>query len=380
MPYAFVDLDLLRQNIAAMAARAGNKPIRVASKSVRCVRVLQEIFAGSPVYQGLMCFHAQEAQHLLDSGFDDLLFGYPIVHPDHLAIVARAVASGKRVMLMADLPEHLAAAQAVAAKHNVTLPVCMDLDCSSEFPGIYFGVRRSSIRTVLQAAAFGKLFDKHPNLRLQGVMGYEAQIAGLADATPGKAAFNAVVRYLKGRSIREVAARRAAVVDVLRKQGHDIILVNGGGTGSLESTRQEAVVTELTAGSGFYTSWLFDKYAAFRHRPAAAYAVEITRRPRPDLYTCAGGGYVASGATGPDKQPLPYLPVGGQLLDNEGAGEVQTPILYRGRERLAVGDPFFLRHAKAGELCERFNTLLLIEGGRVVDETPTYRGQGKCFI
>ena len=30
--------------------------------------------------------------------------------------------------------------------------------------------------------------------------------------------------------------------------------------------------------------------------------------------------------------------------------------------------------------CERFNSLYLIEGERVVDEVPTYRGEGKSFL
>src|SRR5690606_20376867 len=127
----------------------------------------------------------------------------------------------------------------------------------------------------------------------------------------------------------------------------------------------------VTVGSGFFSPTLFDHYAAFKHKPAAAFALEIVRIPKPGIYTCAGGGYVASGAAGKDKLPSPYLPEGAELLDQEGAGEVQTPISYDGAEALRVGDPIFMRHAKAGELCERFNTLVLIQDGRIVDEIPT---------
>jgi D-serine deaminase-like pyridoxal phosphate-dependent protein len=99
-----------------------------------------------------------------------------------------------------------------------------------------------------------------------------------------------------------------------------------------------------------------------------------------DLYTCLGGGYVASGSAGTEKLPRPYLPDGAALLPLEGAGEVQTPVRYRGPERLALGDPIFMRHSKAGELCEHFNTLLLVMAGRVVGEVPTYRGEGQVFL
>jgi D-serine deaminase-like pyridoxal phosphate-dependent protein len=48
--------------------------------------------------------------------------------------------------------------------------------------------------------------------------------------------------------------------------------------------------------------------------------------------------------------------------------------------KLNVGDPVIFRHAKAGELCERFSELLLIRGNTIEARVPTYRGQGCCFV
>jgi D-serine deaminase-like pyridoxal phosphate-dependent protein len=217
-----------------------------------------------------------------------------------------------------------------------------------------------------------------PSLRLDGVMGYEAQIAGVGDKGGGFK--GQLIRLLKRRSIPQLAERRKAIVDALKAKGAKLRFVNGGGTGSIESTIQEDCVTEVTTGSGFYAPGLFDHYRAFKHQPAAGYAIEIVRRPQPQIYTCLGGGYVASGEVGLRKQPVPYLPEGAQLIANEGAGEVQTPVVYSGPENLSIGDPIFMRHAKAGELCERFNSLYLISGGKIVDEVPTYRGEGKNFL
>ncbi|MBW2464541.1 MAG: hypothetical protein JRH11_23035 [Deltaproteobacteria bacterium] len=218
------------------------------------------------------------------------------------------------------------------------------------------------------------------SVRLVGVMGYEAQIAGLADAVPGKAPMMAVVRALKGRSVTELTARRGAVVDALRRGGAKLEFVNGGGTGSLESTSRDRSVTEVTAGSGFFSPALFDAYREFRHQPAVAFALPVTRRPAPGIVTCHGGGYIASGATGNDKQPQPYLPRGAELLPLEGAGEVQTPVKLPKGTTVAIGDPIFFRHAKAGELCERFATLALVHGDSMREQVPTYRGDGKTFL
>jgi D-serine deaminase-like pyridoxal phosphate-dependent protein len=89
------------------------------------------------------------------------------------------------------------------------------------------------------------------------------------------------------------------------------------------------------------------------------------------------GGYLASGAGGRDRLPVPHLPAGLRLDKLEGAGEVQTPLLGGPANRLAIGDRVYFRHAKAGELCERFDRLFLVTGGTIRDEVPTYRGEGK---
>jgi D-serine deaminase-like pyridoxal phosphate-dependent protein len=211
-------------------------------------------------------------------------------------------------------------------------------------------------------------------------MGYEAQIAGVGDNYPKSAPKNSLVRWLKQRAVREVAQRRAAIIDLIKSYNVPLRFVNGGGTGSLRTTREEAGVTEITVGSGFYSPALFDNYRDFRYRPAAGFAIEIVRQPSPTIYTCLGGGYVASGPIGADRHPKPYLPTEAHFAPLEGPGEVQTPIIYTGPTALALGDPIFLRHSKAGELCERFEHLLLVSQGKIVDKVTTYRGDGQCFL
>jgi D-serine deaminase-like pyridoxal phosphate-dependent protein len=380
MPFAFVDLDLLDENIRQIAERAQGKRVRLASKSLRCVAMLRRILAADACFQGIMCYMAREAAYLAAQGFDDLLIGYPCWHRDDIAEVARATQAGAHITLMVDSEAHVEQIEAVASEYGVRLPLCLDMDMSLDVPGLHFGVWRSPLRTVEQARPLIERIVKSDHVWLDGVMGYEAQIAGVGDAYPGQAAKNALVRQLKRRSAREVAARRAALVALIESYGVTLRFVNGGGTGSLATTRTEPVVTEITVGSGFYSPGLFDNYKDFRYLPAAGYAIEIVRQPMPTIYTCLGGGYTASGAASADKLPKPYLPQGARLLSLEGAGEVQTPIEYKGPLKLAPGDPVFMRHAKAGELCERFPRLLLVSDGTVVNEMPTYRGDGQCFI
>src|SRR5262249_5141874 len=103
------------------------------------------------------------------------------------------------------------------------------------------------------------------------------------------------------------------------------------------------------------------------------------RRPGPGFVTCQGGGFIASGAPGPDRLPRPYLPAGLRLTGMEGAGEVQTPLVVPEGVEVELGAPVIFRHAKAGELAQPFTTCLLVRGNRVEARVPTYRGAGHCF-
>jgi D-serine deaminase-like pyridoxal phosphate-dependent protein len=376
-PFALVDLDAMWSNAAEMLGRANGKPIRVASKSVRCRPLLDAILERDG-FHGLMTFTLREALWLHQHGFHDLLMAYPTADREALAELGRVDAGGAPI-LMVDSAEQLDLIESASGGGRVR--VCIELDVSFWALGgrIKVGAKRSPVRTPEQAAALARDIVARPRLELAGVMGYEAHIAGVGDRPLGKRLEGPAIRLIKSRSAREIAERRAAVVEAVRSVA-TIELVNGGGTGSLHTTSSEPAVTELTAGSGFYAPTLFDRYSSFSLTPAAMFALPVVRRPAPGVVTALGGGYHASGPAGRDRLPEPYLPRGLRLDPREGAGEVQTPLAGAAATRLRLGDRVYMRHAKAGELCERFDSLYLVRGGEIVDQVPTYRGEGRCFL
>ncbi len=185
MPFAYLDLDLLDQNIHAILAHAGGKRVRLASKSLRSVAIIRRILVADSTFQGIMCFTAQEAAYLASQGFNDLLTGYPIWHEEDIAVVARATAAGTTITLMIDSPEHVSQIEAVAQRHEVRLPVCLDIDMALRIPGLHFGAWRSAVRTAEQARPIIERILDSPHVWLDGLMGYEAQIAGVGDNVPG---------------------------------------------------------------------------------------------------------------------------------------------------------------------------------------------------
>ena len=379
-PLAFVDMDLLDENIHQIVNRSSTYPIRIASKSIRCTHILNYIFNADKQFQGIMSFSGAEAVFLSKKGFDDILIAYPVTDPDTVAEIGAEIKTGKYINLMVDKLDHIELINTVGKQNKVRIPISVDIDMSVDFPGLHFGVWRSSIRKPMNLKTLLEEIKKMEFIYLEGVMGYEAQIAGVVDKVKGKMLMNNVVRSLKKFSINKIASKRKKAVEMISDMGFNLKIVNGGGTGSLESTIKEDVITEVTVGSGFFNSHLFDNYSKFSHQPAAGFACAINRHPGKNIYTCAGGGYVASGSPESLKLPLPFLPTGAKLFKNEGAGEVQTPFTYKGNETLRIGDPVFFRHSKAGELCERFNSLNLIRDNRIDKVVPTYRGEGQCFL
>jgi D-serine deaminase-like pyridoxal phosphate-dependent protein len=382
-PFAFVDLGAMWANAEAMLARAAAKPVRVASKSIRCLALLEAILARDERFQGLMTYTLPETLWLAELGFENLLLAYPTADLgglEELALRSAANPEGAPIVTV-DCSRHLDMIESVLGKGAPPVRVCIDVDASWWWLGgrVKVGPKRSPVHTVEDAVALAREVERRPQIELDALMAYEGQIAGVGDQPQGQRRRAAAIRWMQRRSAAELAERRAAVVAAL-SEFVELEIVNGGGTGSLELTAAEEAVTEVAAGSGFYAPTLFDHYSRFSLTPAAGFALPVVRKPTPGTATALGGGYLASGAGDMARLPVPWLPAGLDLDPEEGAGEVQTPLLGETAAALDVGDRVYFRHAKAGELCERFDTLHLVEGDRIVDEVPTYRGEGHTFL
>ncbi len=371
-PFAVVDMAAYEANALDLVHRARGKPIRLSSKSIR-VRHLIERTLERPGFAGVLAYSLAEANWLADQGQTDIVVAYPSTDRAAWHALAADDARAEAVTVMVDSVEQLDFVSDVLGAGHRPIRVALDLDASLRVGRLHIGTRRSPLHTPEEAADAARSIGMRPGFRLVGVMTYEGQVAGVPDTSPA-------VRMMKRASMHDLATRRTALVDAVREHA-DLEFVNGGGTGSLHATTDDPTVTELAAGSGLFGPRLFDGYAAFTPQPAALFALPVTRRAAPDIVTLYAGGYIASGPAGRSRarQPQPAYPPGLKLLSTEGAGEVQTPVRGNTARWLRIGDRVWMRHAKAGEMCERFDAVHLIGAGGTLETVPTYRGEGRNF-
>lgn len=383
VPTAVIDRDAFDANLDALAERAHGLPIRVATKSLRTPAAIERALS-HPAYSGVLAYSLPEALTLHDRGVRDIVVGYPSVDRASLRRLLADPDARASITLMVDSVDHLHLLSEVAAMmprgtDAAAVRVCIDIDASYRLgearlgDRLHLGPRRSPLREPVDVVDLTRQILARPGLDLVGLMAYEGQIAGTANA--GRSLGRAAVRAMQAASASELARRRHRIVSAVRELT-DLEFVNGGGTGSLETSAADGSLTEVAAGSGLYSPGLFDGYTHFRHTPAAYFVTPVVRRPGPGWVTVSKGGFIASGVPGPDRLPTIAWPPGLSYSGLEGAGEVQTPLRGPGTERLRLGDLVWFRHAKAGEIAEHFDRFLVVAGGEITDEWTTCRGEG----
>src|SRR5438552_2775958 len=127
-PVTWVDAN------TALPRRPG-KPIRVASKSVRCRSLLRRALA-TPGWHAVMAYTLAEALWLAKDGIsDDILVAYPTADRAALRALAADEVLAGTVTLTVDSVEHLDLIDAVAGHKRPPVRVCLELDASWRLAG-----------------------------------------------------------------------------------------------------------------------------------------------------------------------------------------------------------------------------------------------------
>lgn len=376
-PFAWLDLDALDANITTLSLQTKEKRVRIATKSVRSVEVLRYLEEHVPYMCGYMTYSAAETDYLAQQGLNHFLIGYPVYETESVRNLCKWIKKGKDITFMIDALAQAGWLHQIAKEQEVKVNVCIDLNLSIKTPIVYFGTRRSSITTVDDASLLIDQLQAMSSLEIVGVMGYEAQLAGVQNQPKNKAK-GLMIQQLQQQTKEKVTKLRQQMVALVKQKVGDLQFVNGGGTGSLVFTANSKEVTEVTIGSGFYAPSIFDFHKSVKLESAAGFALRVTRKPTSDTIVCHGGGYIASGIS--EQREPTILSAGLTYYPTEGAGEVQTPLKVSTKEHYEIGDTVYFRHVKAGELCEHFKALHLVRSEKYKGAFNTYRGDGQCFL
>ena len=377
-PISVVDLDAFDANAADLVRRAGGKPIRVASKSLRVPALIERALA-TDGFSGVLGYTLAEALWLHEAGIsDDIVVAYPSVDAAALRRLTASPTAAAAITLMVDDPAHLDIVDANRDALDVPIRVAIDLDAGLRVGGQHIGPKRSPLFDTADVVGLARTVVERDGFRLVGVMTYEGQVAGVPDDVPDQRTKSLLVRRLKQASMAQLEVRRREISEALARVA-ELEFWNGGGSGSVEATAADAAVTEIAAGSGLLVPGIFDHYASFEPRPSAFFGLRVSRKPTPAMATVHGGGLIASGPTGADRSPIPWAPPGLHLSGLEGAGEVQTPLTGHPAALLAIGDVVWFRHAKSGELFEHVRDVHLVRGESVTEVVPSYRGCDRAY-
>jgi D-serine deaminase-like pyridoxal phosphate-dependent protein len=225
-PALILDLDILRRNIAAMAAWAKiHAKIRPHTKVHKCAEIARlQVEAGAI---GLTTATVWEAVAMARAGFDNILIANEVGGEEKLSLLA-AAARQTNLIVGVDHPDGAKALSAAAQRAGSQIGVLVDID---------IGLRRGGVRSDEDALRVAHTVSSLPGLVLRGAMGYEGWVVMEPD------------RQERARKAAEAVGRLVARVERLESAGFPIEIVSAGGTNTHDMTGAHPRITELQAGS-----------------------------------------------------------------------------------------------------------------------------------
>ena len=373
-------------NAEAMLARAGGKPIRVASKSVRCRALLEAILRRDERFAGLMTYTLPETLWLAEQGFEDLLLAYPTADAGALGELAlRSAANpGGAPIVMVDCVEHLDAIESVLGAGAAPVRVCIDVDASWWALGGRIKVGAEALagphrRAGGRAGAGDRAAAADRARRADGLRGPDRRASatgrpGGACAAPRSASCSAARPPSWPSGGRRSSPRSAS--------SPSCEIVNGGGTGSLELTGAEDAVTEVDRRLRLLRPRpLRPLQPLHASPPRPASRCRSSASPRREVATALGGGYLASGSGDAARLPVPVAAAGPRARPRGGRRRGADAAARRRRRRASrSATASTCATPRRASSASASTPSTWSKASEIVDVVPTYRGEGQAFL
>lgn len=242
-PALLLDLDKMEANIATIAAacRSAGVAWRPHFKSHKTPEIARKQIAAGAI--GITCAKLGEAEVLADAGITGILIANQIVGAPKMRRLA-ALCDRADIMISVDSKENVEE----LAKTICGGPLRLVIEVNT-------GMNRAGVEPGKPAVELADAIAMHPNLRVAGVMGWEAHTTAIADPTA------------KAKAVGDAIALLTASAEACRKAGHDMFIVSCGGTGTIGYCVRQPGVTEVQVGAASSTTsitarimgWIFPR-------------------------------------------------------------------------------------------------------------------------
>jgi D-serine deaminase-like pyridoxal phosphate-dependent protein len=308
-PALLADLDAVEQNLARMASFFSDKPagLRPHFKAHQSVALAHKQVQAGAI--GLTCARLEQAEMLLDEGFENILVANEIAGK---AMLQRFVELSHRapVIVAVDNASIVAQLAAMAKDRVHELNVVVDLDVRLGRCGVQPGGEAVSLtKTVLSKG-----------LRFRGLMGYEGHIHLPDGSEKHRIATDALQLLIDTKCL-------------LEKEGIPAEIVTCGGTSDFSEAGTFPGVTEVQAGSYLLMDTWYAPCASDFKPALTVLATVISKRPGKTVVADAGIKAVSTGNGLPQLKGMPGLSVNTLHIEHI-LMDIQDPFV-----PVDVGDP-----------------------------------------
>ncbi|MCO5218147.1 MAG: alanine racemase [Thermomicrobiales bacterium] len=346
-PQLIVSEEILHRNIAEMAAFAKsiNVQLRPHIKTHKSIEIARLQMAAGAV--GITCAKVGEAEVMVNEGdIDDVLLAYPIVGAKKYERIVKLMEKA-RIAVAVDSATAIEMIAQAMTRHERVIDIYLEINTGQNRSGVMWGD---------EAVRFAQDIDRHPNLRLAGIMTHEGHVAAFDPDEISKQA---------------IAAGEKMVQTAEMIRGHSINLptVSVGSTPAARMTPTVAGVTEMRPGT-----YVFNDSSLFRFGDqwgvedcAARFVATVVSRAAAERCVLDAGSKTLALDPNAGHKGYGYIVSHPDVIIDRLSEEHGACVLPEGEEGFEVGDTV---EVIPNHICPTINLMdrmAVVRDGEVVD-------------
>ena len=259
-PALLIDLDKMEANIQTMADyfTTVNTMLRPHVKTHKTPIISHKQIAAGAI--GVTCAKLGEAEAVIHAGIRDVLIANQVVGAQKIARLIN-LAKHSEIMVAVDSPQNVQAISEAAVAKGATVRILIEVN---------IGMDRCGVEPSKPTLELAEQICQSPNLKFEGLMGYEGHTVSKPD------------RAERDAATREAMQRLVETKYYIEKRGVEVSIMSGGGTGTFNITGNIPEMTEVQAGSYVFMDSTYRNVKGVGEQFDCSLSVLATVVSRPD--------------------------------------------------------------------------------------------------